>query len=276
MIRKIIRKTISVIESEQNSSILSKEYVLENRTQEKKVLELIKKLHPYNVGKDLIRLGAKRDGGYLVPDDLVEIEACFSPGVSTVSEFEKDCFKRGMKIFLADKSVDKPKIGLNKNNYHFLKKYIGCYNNDNFITLDSWINSSNIKKNKDLMLQMDIEGAEYTSILNISDDLLSLFRIIVIEFHDLNKFWNKGFYDIASVCFDKILLNHTCVHIHPNNFEPINSYNGIEIPMAAEFTFIRNDRFSTKSHQESFPHKLDTDNSDERESFLLPKIWYLQ
>ena len=71
MIRKIIRKTISVIESEQNASILSKEYVLENRTQEKKVLELIKKLQPYNVGKDLIRLGAKRDGGYLVPDDLV-------------------------------------------------------------------------------------------------------------------------------------------------------------------------------------------------------------
>ena len=276
MIRKIIRKTISVIESEQNASILSKEYVLENRTQEKKVLELIKKLQPYNVGKDLIRLGAKRDGGYLVPDDLVEIEACFSPGVSTVSEFEKDCFKRGMKIFLADKSVDKPKIGLNKNNYHFLKKYIGCYNNDDFITLDSWINSSNIKKNKDLMLQMDIEGAEYTSLLNISDDLLNLFRIIVIEFHDLHKFWNKGFYDIASVCFDKILLNHTCVHIHPNNFEPIDSNNGIEIPMAAEFTFIRNDRFSTKSYQKSFPHNLDNDNSNERKSILLPKIWYLQ
>ena len=276
MIRKIIRKTISVIESEQNASILSKEYVLENRTQEKKVLELIKKLQPYNVGKDLIRLGAKRDGGYLVPDDLVEIEACFSPGVSTVSEFEKDCFKRGMKIFLADKSVDKPKIGLSKNNYHFLKKYIGCYNNDDFITLDSWINSSNIKKNKDLMLQMDIEGAEYTSLLNISDDLLNLFRIIIIEFHDLHKFWNKGFYDIASVCFDKILLNHTCVHIHPNNFEPIDSNNGIEIPMAAEFTFIRNDRFSTKSYQKSFPHNLDNDNSNERKSILLPKIWYLQ
>lgn len=276
MIRKIIRKTISVIESEQNASILSKEYVLENRTQEKKVLELIKKLQPYNVGKDLIRLGAKRDGGYLVPDDLVEIEACFSPGVSTVSEFEKDCFKRGMKIFLADKSVDKPKIGLNKNNYNFLKKYIGCYNNNDFITLDSWINSSNIKKNKDLMLQMDIEGAEYTSLLNISDDLLNLFRIIVIEFHDLHKFWNKGFYDIASVCFDKILLNHTCVHIHPNNFEPIDSHNGIEIPMAAEFTFIRNDRFSTKSYQKSLPHNLDNDNSNERKSILLPKIWYLQ
>ena len=276
MIRKIIRKTISVIESEQNASILSKEYVLENRTQEKKVLELIKKLQPYNVGKDLIRLGAKRDGGYLVPDDLVEIEACFSPGVSTVSEFEKDCFKRGMKIFLADKSVDKPKIGLNKNNYNFLKKYIGCYNNNDFITLDSWINSSNIKKNKDLMLQMDIEGAEYTSLLNISDDLLNLFRIIVIEFHDLHKFWNKGFYDIASVCFDKILLNHTCVHIHPNNFEPIDSNNGIEIPMAAEFTFIRNDRFSTKSYQKSLPHNLDNDNSNERKSILLPKIWYLQ
>ena len=157
-----------------------------------------------------------------------------------------------------------------------LKKYIGCYNNDDYITLDSWVNSTKIKKNKDLMLQMDIEGAEYLSLVNISDDLIKLFRIIVIEFHDLHKFWNKGFYDIASVCFDKILLNHTCVHIHPNNFEPIDSNNGIEIPMAAEFTFIRNDRFSTKSYQKSFPHNLDNDNSNERESILLPKIWYLQ
>lgn len=38
--------------------------------------------------KDLIRLGPNGDGGYLVPDDLTGIEACFSPGVCATSEFE--------------------------------------------------------------------------------------------------------------------------------------------------------------------------------------------
>ncbi len=74
-------------------------------TPREKVLSLIEKLYPCNVGFELIRLGPNTDGGYLVPDDLEEIEACFSPGVDQVSEFEADCFKKGMKLFLADKSV---------------------------------------------------------------------------------------------------------------------------------------------------------------------------
>lgn len=65
-------------------------------------------LHPRVTDKKLIRLGPNGDGGYLIPDDLIGIEACFSPGVSDISGFEKECANRGMKVFLADKSVEKP------------------------------------------------------------------------------------------------------------------------------------------------------------------------
>ena len=37
-------------------------------------------LSPCSNGHSLIRVGAARDGGYLVPDDLEGIVACFSPG----------------------------------------------------------------------------------------------------------------------------------------------------------------------------------------------------
>lgn len=69
---------------------------------------LLKRLRPLSTDKGLTRLGPKTDGGYLVPNDLAGISACFSPGVSSVSGFEKDCAERGMKVFLADKSVDRP------------------------------------------------------------------------------------------------------------------------------------------------------------------------
>jgi hypothetical protein len=36
----------------------------------------------------LIRLGADGDGGYLVPDDLEDVAACFSPGVDDRASFE--------------------------------------------------------------------------------------------------------------------------------------------------------------------------------------------
>ena len=38
---------------------------------------LVHKLFPVLPGKDLIRMGPQSDAGYLVPDDLEGIEACF-------------------------------------------------------------------------------------------------------------------------------------------------------------------------------------------------------
>ena len=63
-------------------------------------------LHPRRV--DLVRIGPTDDGGYLLPDVLDGIEACFSPGVGTCSDFELACAERGMQVFLADATVDGP------------------------------------------------------------------------------------------------------------------------------------------------------------------------
>lgn len=235
--------------------------------------ELFRSFHPYQINFDLIRLGPDGDGGYLVPDDLEDIEACFSPGVDIISEFELDCLNYGMKLFMADKSVDRPNLDIPETKYSFLKKYVGCTNNEEFITLDKWVESSNLKDDSDLLLQMDIEGGEFESLIHVSDSLLNRFRIMVIEFHFMDALWDPGFYKIAKALFDKILHNHTCIHIHPNNQGGVKSRLGIDIPMYAEFTFIRNDRIKTKEFQSQFPHKLDFDNS-KKAHIPLPKEWY--
>lgn len=77
-------------------------------TSRTEILGLISRLRPIKGGFDLLRVGPTGDGGYLVPDDLAGIEACFSPGVGDISGFELDCAGRGMKVFLADHSVAKP------------------------------------------------------------------------------------------------------------------------------------------------------------------------
>lgn len=251
----------------------SKGFVIENRTKKEEIISLIEKLHPFNTDKELIRLGPKSDGGYLVPNDLDGIEACFSPGVDQVSGFEEDCSKLGMQLFLADKSVDEPNFKLDTNKFNFIKKFIGCSVNEEYITMQNWVDNSGVSNNSDLLLQMDIEGYEYFVLLNMSNELLNRFRIIVIEFHSLQKMWNNDFYTLASTVFDKILQTHTCVHIHPNNCSGIDIQDGVDIPRLAEFTFIRNDRVKSKIPQTSFPHKLDFDNLD-KEHISLPKNWY--
>lgn len=115
---------------------------------------LIRKLRPVQTEKNLIRLGPHGDGGYLVPDDLEGIEACFSPGVSTVSGFESDCAERGMRVFLADKSVDRPPD--DHTLFHFTKRFIGAFSNEDFMTMDDWVSSSLPETDSDLLLQVDI------------------------------------------------------------------------------------------------------------------------
>lgn len=237
------------------------------------VLALIKKLRPYQINKKLVRFGPNGDGGYIIPEDIKGIEACFSPGVGLLSGFEEDCSKNGMKVFLADKSVDSPTV--QNPQFSFIKKFIGPISNEDFISLDDWVNSSNLNSpNSDLLLQMDIEGFEYSTILSISDSLMKRFRIIVIEFHSLNKLWDKDFFEVASLVFEKLLQNHTSVHIHPNNCCGTFKIKGIEIPNVAEFTFIRNDRIEKNQHSYNFPNELDFDCDLNFKTIPLPKQWF--
>ena len=99
-------------------------------TPKEKVRQFIEKLHPLQTNFELMRIGPNNDGGYLVPNDLKDIQACFSPGVDKVSGFEEWCLNNGMKIFLADKSVDNVNLDIPKEQYSFIKKFIGCTKNE--------------------------------------------------------------------------------------------------------------------------------------------------
>ena len=242
--------------------------------EKEKVLGLIGKLYPIQTQFELIRLGPNEDGGYLVPNDLEGIEACFSPGVDVISEFERDCLEYGMKIYMADKSVERPSLDMPEDKYSFIKKFVGCVNNSDYITMDNWVKSNCPSEKTDLILQMDIEGGEYSSLINMSDSLIRRFRIMVIEFHDLHCLWSPTFFELNQAVFDKILQTHICVHIHPNNSAGMVSRLRVKIPRVAEFTFIRKDRVKSKKFASTFPHKLDYDNDSRFRSITLPKIWY--
>ena len=242
-------------------------------TDKRRILALLAKLYPLTTAAPLLRLGPVGDGGYLVPDDLAGIEACFSPGVGLISGFEKDCADRGLGVYLADASVEHP--GALHERFHFTRKYLGVTTNENFMTLDDWVAGSAVRADSDLMLQIDIEGFEYEVLLGASDRLMRRFRMIVAEFHLLDQFWNEAFFGLAARTFEKILQTHACVHIHPNNSSPLLKKGGLAIPPLAEFTFLRRDRLSEPRHAAQFPHPLDSDNTD-RPHFALPQCWWAQ
>ncbi len=141
----------------------------------------------------LIRLGADGDGGYLVPDDLADVAACFSPGVDNRATFESALIERGIPCFLADRSVDGPPF--EHAMIDFERKFVGAVDDDGTLTVDRWV-AEHAPGNSDLILQMDIEGAEWMVLLNCSPETLRRFRIIVMEAHDLERLIDKHAFPI--------------------------------------------------------------------------------
>jgi hypothetical protein len=230
-------------------------------------------IKPVATNHDLIRLGAGDDGGYLIPNDLAGINICFSPGVSITADFELELANRGITCFMADYSVEKPP--LSNPLFHFEKKFLGSENNQVFMTLNDWV-SKNAPEENDLILQMDIEGAEYEVIMDAKQEILQKFRIIVIEFHDLEFLLSKIGHQLISNTFKKILRNFEIVHIHPNNImkEKRFVYRQFEIPSVLEITFLRKDRISIQQPLITFPHPQDKPNSQELDDYVLPHCWF--
>ena len=242
------------------------------QTRSKDVLALIRKLRPQNCGHELIRIGGGRDGGYLIPNDLEGIEYCFSPGVNVVSRFEEQLADMQISSFLADYSVDSPPVI--RPEFTFDKKILGASNRGHFFTLARWKEKYLSGYTNDLILQMDIEGYEYQVILNTPDELLDQFRIIVNEFHYIEKLFDPYVYRIYSDCFEKLLQYFVVAHIHPNNYAGSVTRNGVEVPSVLEFTFLNKRRVGQMRPQTSFPHRLDEDNYSDGDRLALPVCWY--
>ena len=172
---------------------------------------------------------------------------------------------------LADYSVTSPPIGFNPKS--FQQKFIGPYVDDIHLTLDSWI--SNVEeKDGDLLLQMDIEGGEYLSIIATPQETLKRFRVIVVEVHGVESWGEPLFFQVVEDFFGKLLIDFCIVHNHPNNCCGIVNLGGFLAPRVFELTFIRKDRIKQQEHRSDFPHMLDRPNLLDRPDLPLPPNWY--
>lgn len=233
-----------------------------------RLIQLLNKLEPHDLGYDLIRVGSSNDGGYLVPNILDEIKICFSPGTGNNIQFEKSLINLGIKTYLADGTIEEKTI--DEENINFIKKNLASYNSNHTITLEKWVNYQT-NATKDMLLQMDIESSEYEVIHATPEECFKKFKIIIVEFHYLEKINDQYFYENFSSAIDKLLLNFDICHIHPNNCQGSYFINGISLPTAIEVTFLRKDLKKYKKKVNKLPHYLDRKNIESLPEIFLPK-----
>jgi hypothetical protein len=246
-------------------------YCLTPTVRDADVLRLIQSLRPRCCGRPLMRVGAQGDGGYLIPDDLEGIEYCFSPGVDVIAAFENQLADRNIRSFLADHSVNGPPVM--RPEFVFDQKHIGANNNETFMTVSAWKEKYLADYRRDMILQMDIDGGEYEAILSTPDEVLKLFRIIVVEMHWLERLFDPFGFKIMNACFEKLLSQFYVVHLHPNNCGGCVRKDGIEVPHVIEMTFFNRERASPGEFCAEFPHPLDADNCLGLPTLPLPGCW---
>jgi hypothetical protein len=245
---------------------------IESFTSSENLLSLARQLIPRKSEHALIRVGPQTDGGYLLPDDLEDIHFCFSPGVADTAEFERGLLHYGIKSHLADLTVDS--VPGNVEVASFTKKFISAITTENYITIDDWLNQSVSQEHKnDLILQMDIEGFEYLSLLATSQETLKRFRIIVLELHSVDTWALRDFNIVADALLSKLHQHFVLVHNHPNNAAGVVSFRDFQIPRVMELTFLRKDRIRHLGTPSILPHPLDCPNDPSLPKIALPLEW---
>lgn len=218
----------------------------------------------------LIRVGGDVDGAYLVPDCMDELTHCFSPGVSDRKTFEDNLSEQyQISCHLCDLSAspDTMLTPIIPEFQTFDKLYLSPAPKNNCITLRDFVRRYALSHDRNLLLQMDIEGGEYDIILGAERALLRRFAVIVVEFHGLQRLlsMNSALNYISSSLL-KLDADFVCVHSHANNCcgQVLDVGTGLNLPGALEATFLRRDyfhginkRITNVLHWPTIPHPLD-------------------
>ena len=235
--------------------------------------DFLTELKPYDLPiGDRIRLGSNGDGGYvLLNRGLQDVEVLYSYGVGANSDFEfMFCEKHNAIARLYDHTVDT--MPLKKDFLHFKKQGVGVKKSGSVNTIENHINE-NGDGNKRLILKIDVEGAEWDTLLHTPNATLESFEQIAIEIHNLHSFcpdYNginlaKSILGQKTQVIKKLNNFFYLNHVHANNYQPLFYVNRFKLPNAMELTFV-NKKYSKSAEYSKtiFPTEFDRANDPKR------------
>lgn len=225
---------------------------------------------------DLIRLGGKMDGGYILPKSIVDrADALLSLGLGDDWTFDTDWkqYKNNDLIHMYDGTVtrDTLKVSINSNvrgqfdlpamydsfftgrTQHFVEN-VG--NSENQTTLTTCLDRLS---SKNVFIKMDIEGGEYFIIHDLIANRDSIIGM-AMEFHFCN-----GQREHFQAAVQLLQTHYEIVHLHANNHVRIGPEG---LTDCLELTFVRRDLCAgTEKRRNFYLENLDYSNVVGKEDY---------
>lgn len=243
--------------------------LVHNGTDAQRAAALLRMLEPRDaVGARYVRLGRDNDGGYVMVADLLAGGVAYSLGISDDVSWDRAMAERGYDVFQYDHTIET--LPESNKRFRFEKTGICGFAQDDevFRSLDTLIARNGHAGRDDLVLKIDIEGAEWDVFSTILDSTLLRFSQIVVEFHWFDKAGDNEFFGKAYAALSKLGTHFVPVHVHANNHYDFRVVGGVVVPPLVEVTYIRRGTLQTDPCTRTFPTDLDQPNWTAR-----PDLW---
>ena len=240
------------------------------------VLFALRRMEPYNLlGYEKIRIGRDNDGGYVMIDDFVGVEAAYSIGINDDVSWDNAIADRGIPVFQYDHTI--AAAPAQRPEFHWQKLGLAAHESisESLTSLRAEIAKNKHGNSNNLLLKIDIEDAEWDVFSLIEAQTLRRFRQIAVEFHNLHTLSNNERATKMIRALSSLAVDHRPVHVHANNNGEWAILGSIPIPTVLELTFVRRDadkHFVTNS--DTFPGRLDMPNRTDRPDMPLGLFRY--
>ena len=166
-------------------------------------------------GVDMTRVGAEGDGGYVMLNDFQKPGIAYSFGISDEISWDKGMASRGYDVFMYDHTIEG--IPEERPEFHFFKEGIAGSDTSGspLHSLEYYIKKNHHEKLRDMILKIDVEGAEWDFLSKVKSSTLEQFDQIVFELHWLNKPEN---FEKVLRTLEKLNRTHRLAHLHLNNY----------------------------------------------------------
>jgi hypothetical protein len=218
-----------------------------------------------------IRVGRNGDGGYVLLDDFTSVSAALSFGISTECSWDTAIAERDIDVYQYDQTVDGPPTANAR--FRFFRKNIAAVSSDQTESLGSALAKVPSTAER-IILKIDIEGAEWDVFDAATSEELARFAQIVGEFHGFDNVADSAWRDTARRVLAKLRSVFDVVHVHANNFGPLNIVANVAIPSAFELTLANRAIYECDETDEIFPTALDQPNWDGRPDIFLGSMRY--
>jgi len=242
--------------------------------QDLRIKEIASRVKPYQCSDSKeVRIGGPNDGGYVMQRfDAEVIQGALSIGVGPDVSWDQAVSSNGVIVHMFDPTVSK--LPAKVSNGYFHKIGIGpkSSSDPNFVPLNELREIANFSSSQNLLLKIDVEGAEWTSLNHLPEGELERYAQIVIEMHDFSRIVDDEHFGNVIDVLTALNKTHIPVHLHANNYAPLINFGSYWFPEAIEVSYLRRGTQNNWEFKTSVNSEFDRPNCPTMTDFNLDGI----